>query len=118
MNQSIKDCLHDLNNLVQEGRLIDAFDKYYHDNVAMQENAAPPVVGKEANRKRELEFLSNIQEFRSASVRGLAVGDDMSFVIWSYDYTHKEWGVKNYTQVSVQSWKDGKIIHEQFFYGN
>jgi hypothetical protein len=39
-------------------------------------------------------------------------------VIWKYDYTHKEWGTRDYTQVSVQHWKDGKIIHEQFIYQN
>ena len=124
MNQHIKNrvtlenSLKDLNSLVQEGKLMDAFEKYYHDEVTMQENANEPVVGKKANRDRELQFLDNISEFRSASVVGLGVGDEISFVIWSYDYTHKEWGVKNYTQVSVQNWQDGRIIKEQFFYSN
>jgi len=115
---SIENSLKDLNALVVEGKLMDAFEKYYHDDVVMQENANNPVIGKSANRQREIEFLNNIQEFRSASVNGVGVGADISFVVWSYDYTHKEWGVKNYTQVSVQNWKDGKIIKEQFFYGS
>ncbi|MEJ1236513.1 nuclear transport factor 2 family protein [Chryseolinea sp. T2] len=108
----------DLNQLVISGKLLDAFEKYYHDDVEMQENENSPVRGKDANRKREQEFLSNITEFRNASVKGLAVSNNTSFVIWSYDYTHKEWGVKNYTQVSVQTWKDNKIVKEQFFYGD
>ncbi|HEY0752108.1 MAG TPA: SnoaL-like domain-containing protein [Chitinophagaceae bacterium] len=116
--QSIETSLRDLNQLVIEGKPMEAFEKYYHEDVAMQENGNAPVIGKEANRKRELEFFANVQEFRNASVKGLAVGNETSFVIWSYDYTHKEWGVRNYTQVSVQNWKDGKIINEQFFYGN
>ena len=119
MNRStIQNSLADLNNLVQQGNLMEAFEKYYHQDIAMQENSNPPVVGKDVNRKRELEFVANIQDFRSASVEGLGIGDDISFVIWKYDYTHKEWGVRNYTQVSVQNWQDGKIIKEQFFYGN
>jgi hypothetical protein len=118
MKQTIENSLKELNTLVLEGKLLDAFEKYYHDDIAMQENANPPVVGKDANRQREIEFLNNITEFRGASVEGQAVGEDISFVIWNYDYTHKEWGVKKYSQVSVQRWKDGKIINEQFFYGN
>jgi hypothetical protein len=114
----IENSLKELNTLVGEGKLMDAFETYYHDDVIMQENTSTPVVGKEANRKRETEFLNSIQEFRGASVTGMGVGDDISFVVWSYDYTHKEWGVRNYTQVSVQNWRDGKIIKEQFFYGN
>lgn len=119
MNRAIiETSLIDLNSLVGKGKLLNAFEKHYHDDVVMQENENPPTIGKAANLAREVEFLSNIQEFRGASVKGLAVGDDISFVIWSYDYTHKEWGVRNYTQVSVQQWKDGKIVKEQFFYGN
>lgn len=114
----IKTSLQDLNSLVINGKLMDAFEKYYHEEIEMQENSNPPVKGKDSNRKRELEFLSNLTEFRNAFVNGLAVNGNTSFVIWSYDYTHKEWGVRNYTQVSVQHWKDEKIIKEQFFYGN
>ena len=115
---TIQEKIKELNELVLAGRTMDAFEKFYHEEVQMQENLSLPVTGKGENRKRELEFLSNIEEFRSASVDAVATGDDVSFVVWSYDYTHKEWGVKKYTQVSVQKWKDGKIIHEQFFYNN
>jgi hypothetical protein len=48
----------------------------------------------------------------------IAVGESISMVQWEYDYTHKDWGERKYTQVSVQEWKDGQIIREQFFYGN
>ena len=117
MKHSIENALQDLNALVMNGKLLEAFEKYYSENVSMQENSNPPFIGKDVNRKREEEFLKNILEFRGASVEGTAVSDDLSFVIWKYDYTHKEWGVRNYTQVSVQHWADGKIYHEQFFYG-
>ncbi len=112
----IETALKDLNELVLEGRLIEAFEKYYHDDVEMQENDLPPTVTKKANRQRELEFLNNVVEFRAAEVKGMAVDEDLSTVIWHYDYTHKEWGVRKFTQVSVQQWKDGKIIKEKFIY--
>src|SRR5690349_5215659 len=115
---SIAEKLNEINELVLSGKMLDAFDKHYHNDVTMQENALPPTVGKAANRNREIEFLGNITDFRGAQVLDVAVGDNVSFVKWQYDYTHKEWGVRNYTQVSVQHWKDGKVIKEQFFYGN
>jgi hypothetical protein len=107
-----------LNNLVVQGSIMEAFEKYYDNDVIMQENEQQPTVGKEANRKRELEFPANIEELRAADVMDVTAGDSTTMVIWHYDYTHKEWGVKNYTQVSVQNWKNGKIVKEQFFYGN
>lgn len=114
----IKSALNDLNFLVIDGKLIEAFDKYYHNEIEMQENSNASVKGKDFHRQREIEFMKNVTEWRGAWVSGLAVDGDTSFVVWHYDYTHKEWGVRNYTQVSVQKWKDGKIIKEQFFYGN
>ena len=114
----VEQSLEDLNGLVVEGKLLDAFGKYYHDDGTMQENNLPATYTKDANRKRDLEFLDNVTEFRRAEMKGMAIGDNISFVVWKYDYTHKEWGVRDYTQVSVQHWKDGKIIHEQFIYSN
>ena len=114
----IENTLNDLNQLVLEGKMMDAFEKYYHPDVIMQENESTPIVSKDANRERELEFLGNITEFRNAEIKGIGVGDGISFVIWKYDYTHKEWGVRNYSQVSIQKWKDGKIVREQFIYPN
>ena len=112
----IENSVHELNNLISEGKILKAFHTYYHDNVVMQENEAAPTIGKEANRQRELHSFGNISEFRKAEVMGMAVGENQSYVTWHFDYIHKEWGLRNYTQIAVQTWKDGKIIKEQFFY--
>ena len=102
MTQSeIQQALNDLNQLVLAGKSIDAFQKYYHPEVVMQENENAPTVGKEANLQRELDFYSSITEFRGAHPLKVTVGNGYSMVEWHYDYTHKDWGVKNYTQVSV-----------------
>lgn len=119
MTQSeIRQSLEDLNSLVLQGKSIEAFQKYYHEEVAMQENENAPTIGKAANLQRELEFYGNVTEFRGAHPLKVAVGEDYSMVEWHYDYTHKDWGAKNYTQISVQEWKDGKIIKEKFYYNN
>lgn len=117
-NTIIESYLTDLNRLIAEGKSMEAFEKYYDDKVVMQENEMPPTEGKDANRQRELNFYANIKEFRGARVLAKAAGENISYVTWHFDYTHKEWGMRNYTQVSVQTWKNGKIIKEQFFYGN
>jgi hypothetical protein len=115
---TLKEKIAAINDLVLAGRALEAFDKFYHQDVTMQENENLPTLGKEANRLREIEFFGNIIEFRGSQVKGIALGENHSTVIWHYDYTHKDWGVRNYTQVSVQYWQDGLIIKEQFFYGS
>jgi hypothetical protein len=115
---SLLEKINELNDLVLQGKALEAFETYYHDDVIMQENEMAPTIGKEANRKREREFFSGILEFRSAKLLKLTVGENITMTQWHYDYTHKDWGVRNYTQVSVQEWKNNKIVKEQFFYGS
>lgn len=114
----IENSVYDLNTLIQTGEGMKAFEKYYDEGVIMQENEASPTIGKDANRHRERHFYENVAEFRKAEVLGVGVGENQSYVTWHFDYTHKHWGLRKYTQVSVQTWKDGKIVKEQFFYGS
>jgi len=116
--KSVIESLNDLNQLILTGKTMEGFEKYYDDEVAMQENSNAPTIGKTANRQREIAFYSSITEFRDAKLLSVAANGNTSFAVWHYDFTHKDWGVRKYTQVSVQEWKDGKIVREQFFYGN
>lgn len=116
--EALLEKISDLNDLVLRGKVMEAFEKFYHEEVVMQENENAPTMGKPANRKREQEFLSSLVEFRAAKPLKVAAGENITVVEWQYDYTHKDWGVRNYTQVSVQEWKDGQIIKEKFYYGS
>ena len=117
--QELRAKIEDLNALVLDGKSLEAFERYYHPDVVMQENEQAPTVGKDANRRREIDFFNAVTEFRGAAVQAVAVGDDgTSSVVWHYDYTHRDWGVRTYTQAAVQTWQDGLIIREQFFYGS
>ena len=42
--------INDLNNMILQGKALEAFDKYYHEGVIMQENDNPPREGKAVNR--------------------------------------------------------------------
>lgn len=107
-----------LNQMLLDGKALEALELFYDDEVSMQENDQAPTVGKAANRQRETDFYSSILELRDAKIQSVAVSGDKTFVEWFYDYTHKDWGKRTYNQVSVQTWKNGKIIHEKFYYGS
>ena len=118
MTTDLKTAFEEIQSLLGQGKAMDIFEKYYADDVVMQENTAPATVGKDANRERELDFFSKLVEFRKADLKGVAFGDDVIMSEWDMDYTHKEWGSMTYTQVAVQRWKDGKVVHERFYYSN
>ena len=53
-----KAAVEDLIAKVVGGKSLEAFDRYYADDVTMQENEQPPRIGKTACRTFEEDFLS------------------------------------------------------------
>jgi SnoaL-like domain len=116
--ENLKTLVDQLNQMILDGKIMDAFEKFYADDVVMQDNDYPQRVGKDENRKFEEAFVSSLTEFRGARVENVIISDGIAVVEWWFDYTHKEYGVRNYKQVAVQRWKDGKIVEEKFYYNN
>jgi hypothetical protein len=112
----VKQAYEDIVNLVNTGKSMEAFDKYYSDDVVMQENNLEPMVGKEANRAREMDFFSKVTDFRGAKLVDVAYNENLVIAVWDLDYSHSEWGERVTTQISIQHWKDGKVAKEQFVY--
>ena len=107
-----------LNQMVLEGKILEAFEKFYSEDVVMQDNDYPARVGKDINRQAEETFVNGLTEFRGANVLNTLVSDDLAVTEWWFDYTHKDYGTRNYRQLAVQRWKNGKIIEEKFYYNN
>ncbi len=107
----------ELNQMILEGNALDAFEKFYADSIVMIDQGFEPWEGKELNREREKDFFSKITAFRAGELKDAAVGDNVSFSTWHWDYTHAEWGDVKYDQVAVRYWVDGKIVKERFYRG-
>lgn len=114
--ETIKENVAALNEMILQGEILAAFDKFYADNVVMQENMNEPVQGKAANRLNEEAFVNGITEFRGARVKEVIYNDDLAVVQWHFDFDHRDWGTRNYDQLSVQRWQNGKIVYEKFYY--
>lgn len=116
---SIRAHVDELNGMILKGEILDAFEKFYADDVVMQDNDAEPRVGKDACRSYEEAFVNGLTEFRGAELKSSAVNeeDGVAFNHWFFDYTHKDWGDMTYHQVAMQHWKDGKIVREVFYHG-
>ena len=116
--QDLRTQVDQLNQMILEGKILDAFEKFYADDVVMQDNDYPIREGKDVNRQYEEAFVNGLTEFRGAKVLNTLISDGIAVVEWWFDYTHKDYGVRNYRQVCVQRWKNGKITEEKFYYNN
>ncbi len=108
----------DLYDMVLSGRLMDAFEKYYHEDVIMMEVGDEPRHGKTFNRDHEQKFLESIEAFHGAEVESIAADDTKSITMvenWM-DVSIKGMGRVKFVQVAVQRWQDGMIIEERFYH--
>jgi hypothetical protein len=117
-NENILASITDINDGFQNGRLMEVFEKYYADDVVMQENAAhdPKRVGKDNNRIAEQFFVDNAV-IHGARVDKVIVDGDTSVVLWWMDIQMGEDRMQR-DQVAVQTWADGKVVKEVFYYGS
>ena len=114
---SIKNHVQAVIDGILTGKVLETFDAYYADDVVMSENKTDERVGKAANREYEIQFLNNVQEFHGAQVGRVIVDGDHAAVEWSFDITFKDGNRVKMQQVAVQTWKDGKIVREDFYHG-
>ncbi|MGM0586896.1 MAG: nuclear transport factor 2 family protein [Bacteroidota bacterium] len=114
--EQIEQNVNQLNEAILNGKALEAFEELYAEDVVMSEPGVGEWEGKDTNREREQDFMSKVTEFRGFEVKNVAVGDGVSMVECSWDYTHEEWGEMNYTQVAVQEWNDEGLITRETFY--
>lgn len=106
----------ELNSMILQGKILESFDKFYADDVVMQENLDAPFNGKAFNRKREADWLASVEQFHGAECIGSAVNGDVSYSEWTLDVAYKGGHRVKMSQVAARRWKNGQIVHERFYY--
>lgn len=109
----------DIYNMLGQGQLLEAFDKYYADNIVMTEPRGTRE-GKPTCRQYEEQFLASVKEFHDLKVT--AIGSDeeagTSFVESMMEVTFQDGNRVQMEQVAVQKWEGDQIVHERFYYEN
>lgn len=107
----------ELNDMILKGEILDAFEKFYAEDVVMEEGDQRRE-GKDENREYEKQFVGALTEFRSAEIKARAIDEDnrVTFSEWENDFTLEGVGDVLQKQVAVRTWnEDGQITHEKFY---
>lgn len=115
--KDLKNKVNDLNSLIKKGEIMEAFEKYYGEDVVIQENGNSPLTGKGENRKRGIVLLNDIDEFFGAEIISSAFENGLSMTEWAIDIKSKSTNMRKIIyRVNVQHWKDDKIINEKLYF--
>jgi len=102
-----------LNDMILQGKILEAFDEFYADDIVMEEEDKERV-GKEANREYEEQFVNSLE----ADILSRAVDEDNHVTLseWHNEMTLEGVGRVEQKQVSVRTWnEDGQITNEKFY---
>ena len=106
----------ELNEMIQQGKIMEAMKIFYTDDAVMGENDNPPTEGLAANLEREQQFVDNTTWY-GLELRGVTVGENLTMVQWFMDFHTTHYGNRlRFNQVAVQRWRGDKIYDERFYY--
>jgi ketosteroid isomerase-like protein len=94
----------------------DAILEFYTEDASMQENNAPPRLGRAVLVERERSVLARAKSVRSTCVRPVLVSGDVVVVRWIFEFVWKDGSTMRMEELAYQRWEGEKIAQEQFFY--
>ena len=108
--------------LCRKGQNMDAIAKLYSPDIVSIESAGSPEMpvemrGVDAITKKN-EWWGENNEVHSSEVNGPFIGDDDQFAVqYTLETTFKPTGLRSsMTEMALYTVKDGRIVHEHFFY--
>jgi hypothetical protein len=101
--------------VVESGDHAGAIERYYTDDASMQENVAPPRVGRDVLVTHERGVLSQMKHVYSKAVTSAVDGDHVA-IHWIFELTDLAGKIRRVDEVALQEWRGDKIVRERFFY--
>ena len=115
--QTIEARARELHEYIAEGKILEAMDEFYAEDVSMQDNLDEPCRGRAANIEREKAWLATVAEWKGFEVVAIAVTGNVSFAETTMDYVTTDGQAVHGEQVSRAVWRDGRIVDERFYHG-
>jgi len=116
MTQVTESQMNEVHNMLAKGEFIEAMEKFYIDDVVLQEANETPKKGKQNVIEGEKEMLAGVGEFIRYEVHGKALNNDTTFYSATMEYVEKSGTHVKVEQTVVSKWENGKIISERFYH--
>ncbi len=108
----------ELQSMMGQGQMLEAFEKFYAENVVMHEATGEIFEGKDANRKREEEWMAGMSEIHDGGVKAITSNENEGTTMtesW-IDVSFKDGSRMKMEEVSSKKWEGDQIVHERFYY--
>ena len=101
---------------VEENAHAEACEEFHTEHSLMQENQAPPRVGRAAHVAAEHKVMARARAVTSRCVRPVLVNGDTVVIRWIFRFEWQNGTVTEMEELAWQRWEGERIAHETFFY--
>ena len=101
---------------VEENAHAEAVEEFYTADASMQENQAPPRVGRDAHVANERKVLARAKTLSSKCVRPAFVNGDRVVIRWIFHFEWLDGTITHMEEIAYQRWEGERIAEETFFY--
>ena len=102
--------------LVEQGKFLEALERFYAPDATMQENLNPARAGLPALLENERQVLARVPDIHLERVDSLVVQGDRAAINWVFAFTDANGRKFRLDEIAYQVWHDGKIVKERFYY--
>ncbi len=92
------------------------YERFYDENVVVQENLQPPRVGRAISIERQQRMNANVKELHDFQIGAVLVDGDRSVIEMQLEITTVDGYRIRIEELGLQTWRNGRIIHERYFY--
>ena len=101
---------------VESNAHVEAIEEFYTPGATMQENNAPPRVGRDTLVENERRALARAKSVTSQCVRPVFVDGDRVVIRWIFEFTYPDGSWRRIEELAYQRWEGERIAEEKFFY--
>ncbi len=102
----------------------ESYERFYDENVVVQENLQPPRVGRALSIDRQKQMNANVQEVHEFKTGAVLVDgfsethplDGYSMIEMHLEITTTDGYRIRIEELGLQTWKEGRIFQERYFY--
>ena len=113
----LQNLAEELDKMIVNGQMIEAFEKFFHDDCITHYSKKDKTTGKSEKKARLENFFHNVAETNSVVLHSSAAGNDVTMSEMTYEYTFLDGTRLRWNEVIRRIWVDGKVIDERYYVG-
>ena len=115
MEQSLNEIFSAKNEMVKNGQIVEATEKYFASTAKTTDFDGTITNGKSEMLTKMQGFAGAIAKVNAITLHRTSISGNVSFAEFTFDFDMKDGSKILWHEIIRSIWKDGQIVEEQYF---